>query len=120
MYAVSQSVIFIIGKIKMLCDTKFHTTIYIPNRDDVSLIKEGEEQKKKMYRALCTLNHPATADVINQLNIPAGFTVNQKTPLRVLHRRPLLTRLRQIFSVKAYIHESKSLSVYKNMLIKTK
>lgn len=61
-----------------------------------------------MYRALCTLKNPATIDIMKRLNIPTGFTVNQKTPLRVLHRRPLLTRPRQIFNVKAYIYEKNS------------
>lgn len=76
---------------------------YYFNRDDLVHIKEGEEQKKKLYRALCILKEPVTREIINKLNIPDGFLVQQKTPLRVLHRRPLLTRPRQIYSVKAYV-----------------
>lgn len=72
-------------------------------REELVHIKTGEEQKKKIYQALCVLDTPATADIIRKLDIPNGFLVQQQTPLRVLHRRPLLTRPRQIFSVKGKI-----------------
>lgn len=68
-------------------------------------IKTGEEQKRKFYRALCILNEPATLEIMQKLNIPDGFLIQQQTPLRVLHRRPLLPRPRQIYSVKAYLHK---------------
>lgn len=70
-------------------------------------IKTGEEQKRKFYRALCVLDVPVTVDIIQKLQIPDGFLVQQQTPLRVLHRRPLLTRPRQIYSVKGFLHRGK-------------
>ena len=73
-------------------------------------IKEGEEFKKKHYRALCSLKEPATVEDLQKLDIPEGFTINQITPLRVLHRRPLLTRPRNIYSVKAYVDKGMSLA----------
>lgn len=69
----------------------------------MSHIKLGEESKKKIYRALCKLEKPATVETLEKLNIPSGVTINQMTPLRVLHRRPLLVRPRQVYSVKAYV-----------------
>lgn len=73
-------------------------------REDLAHIKTGEEEKKKFYRALCVLETPATIDIIRKLDISNSFTVQQKTPLRVLHRRPLLTRPREIYSVKGFIY----------------
>lgn len=74
-------------------------------REELVHIKHGEEQKRKFYRALCVLNAPVTVDIMQKLQIPDGFLVQQQTPLRVLHRRPLLTRPRQIYSVKGYVHK---------------
>lgn len=70
-------------------------------------IKSGEESKKKMYRALCILNEPATVEILKKLNICQPFTVNQWTPLRVLHRRPLHLRPRTIYNVTTYVNKSK-------------
>lgn len=70
-------------------------------------IKTGEEFKKKHYRALCVLNEPVTVEILQKLNIPDGFLLQQMTPLRVLHRRPFLTRSRQIYSVKGYVQKGK-------------
>lgn len=67
----------------------------------------GEEKKKKIYQALCILKEPATVETMQKLNIPDGFLLQQMTPLRVLHRRPFLTRPRQIYSVKGYIYKGK-------------
>lgn len=72
-------------------------------REELKYLKMGEEQKKKFYRALCVLKTPANVELIKRLDIPNGFLVQQQTPLRVVHRRPLLTRPRQIFSLKGFI-----------------
>lgn len=74
-------------------------------RDELVHIKTGEENKRKFYRALCILKEPATVETMQKLDIPNGFIVQQPTPLRVLHRRPLLTRPRQIHSVKGYVQK---------------
>lgn len=70
-------------------------------------IRQGEESKEKVYRALCVLKESATVEVMQKLDIPDGFTIDQLTPLRVLHRRPLLKRPRRIYSVKARVDRGK-------------
>lgn len=72
-------------------------------REHLAHIKVGEEQKKKIYRALCVLKYPVNMEILGKLDIPKSFVVQQKTPLRVLHRRPLLVRPREIFSVKGFM-----------------
>ncbi|XP_053960994.1 putative tRNA pseudouridine synthase Pus10 [Anastrepha ludens] len=72
-------------------------------REDLSHIKMGEEQKRKCYRALCQLSRPVTTDILKKLNLEQGFEIQQKTPIRVLHRRPLHTRPRTVYSLKASV-----------------
>lgn len=84
--------------------TSIDLFIFVFDRDDLKHIKTGEENKKKIYRALCVLRQPATVEVLQRLNVPDGFTIDQLTPLRVLHRRPLLSRPRRIYSVRARVH----------------
>ncbi|XP_017046322.1 putative tRNA pseudouridine synthase Pus10 [Drosophila ficusphila] len=72
-------------------------------REELTHIKTGEEQKKKFYRALCVLKEPVSVEILNKLQIPQSFDIQQKTPIRVLHRRPLHTRPRTIYSVKAKV-----------------
>ncbi|KAH8412865.1 hypothetical protein KR009_006352 [Drosophila setifemur] len=72
-------------------------------REELSHIKTGEEQKRKFYRALCVLKEPVTVEILEKLQIPDSFDIQQKTPIRVLHRRPLHTRPRTIYSVKARV-----------------
>ncbi|XP_067626267.1 putative tRNA pseudouridine synthase Pus10 [Eurosta solidaginis] len=79
--------------------------LQIVKREDLTHIKMGEEQKRKCYRALCQLDSPATVGILEMLNVTKGFEIQQKTPIRVLHRRPLLTRPRSIYSLKASVCE---------------
>ncbi|XP_016968713.1 putative tRNA pseudouridine synthase Pus10 [Drosophila biarmipes] len=72
-------------------------------REELTHIKTGEEQKKKFYRALCALKEPVTKEILVKLQISVSFDIQQKTPIRVLHRRPLHTRPRTIYSVKARV-----------------
>lgn len=64
-------------------------------------LKEGEDTKTKTYRALCLCRSepPPSLDALNKIS---SLEIVQKTPVRVLHRRPLATRPRMIHSVKAY------------------
>lgn len=72
------------------------------HREDLHQIKMGEEDKKKIYRALCICEGQVTIDMLEKLQIDNEFEIQQWTPLRVLHRRTLMKRPRTIFSVKAY------------------
>ncbi|XP_053684571.1 putative tRNA pseudouridine synthase Pus10 isoform X2 [Sabethes cyaneus] len=76
--------------------------LQLVEREELVHIKQGEEDKKKFYRALCVLKKPVTNEVVDALNINEPFVIEQWTPLRVLHRRPLLSRSRTVYSVKAF------------------
>ncbi|KAI9306140.1 hypothetical protein BJ944DRAFT_160427 [Cunninghamella echinulata] len=70
--------------------------------DDTKIIKEGEEKKRKTYRALVWLSEPLTQDIIDKCN-KAGeseFITYQKTPIRVFQRRGAAVREKTIHSLK--------------------
>lgn len=58
-------------------------------------MKEGEESKTKGYSALC-IAWGVDMDKLKRVSERAPLTINQKTPVRVLHRRPLATRPKTI------------------------
>ncbi|XP_045538485.1 putative tRNA pseudouridine synthase Pus10 [Papilio machaon] len=91
-------------------------------KDDLILLKKGEETKTKTYEAICIkLTHsefdqidPVTPVTVTDVDIErintyrntaegdeARIEISQATPIRVLHRRPLLTRTRHIIEVHA-------------------
>ncbi|XP_013790475.2 putative tRNA pseudouridine synthase Pus10, partial [Limulus polyphemus] len=70
-------------------------------KEDIHMLKEGEEEKRKMYSAVCIMNRPLTKDDIEQLTGLKNVKIQQKTPLRVLHRRPLAVRERVIYEMLA-------------------
>ncbi|KAJ1885945.1 hypothetical protein LPJ66_009872, partial [Kickxella alabastrina] len=61
---------------------------------DTSIIKEGEEHKTKHYCALVWFARPLDETTLCEINRlgEAPLVLQQKTPLRVLHRRAPLTR----------------------------
>lgn len=61
-----------------------------------------------MYRALCVTNQPVTVELLNKLNNCQEFTIDQITPIRVLHRRPWRKRQRKIYEIKATINEGET------------
>ncbi|KAK0090793.1 hypothetical protein PV325_003813 [Microctonus aethiopoides] len=69
---------------------------------DLQKLKEGENVKTKCYRALCILRHKSK-DAINleQLSNMKNIKIIQKTPIRVLHRRPLTPRTRLLREMRA-------------------
>ncbi|KPI96319.1 Putative tRNA pseudouridine synthase Pus10 [Papilio xuthus] len=91
-------------------------------KDDLALLKKGEETKTKTYEAICIKltcsefdqidpNAPITVTDVDlkrintyrntPLSNKARIEISQATPIRVLHRRPLLTRIRHIIDVHA-------------------
>lgn len=78
--------------------------LQIVTREDTKHVKCGEEQKKKIYRALCCCvnEKEVPQSVIDKINaVDKEFVIEQATPIRVLHRRTLLKRPRSIYSVHA-------------------
>lgn len=63
-------------------------------------VKTGEEEKVKIYSAYCIMSG-ANASVdwakLESLSSKCPIVLQQKTPIRVLHRRSLATRERSIF-----------------------
>lgn len=86
--------------------------LQIVKREELIHIKMGEEQKRKCYRALCQIDIKVTVDILKRLDFQNGFEIQQKTPIRVLHRRPLHTRPRVVHSLKATVCRQ-----HKNLII---
>uniref|UniRef100_A0A3Q2Y4D9 tRNA pseudouridine(55) synthase n=1 Tax=Hippocampus comes TaxID=109280 RepID=A0A3Q2Y4D9_HIPCM len=70
-------------------------------RDAASRMKEGEEEKTKSYRALVWTQKSIREDDVAFVNRIEDLRVDQKTPLRVLHRRALAVRQRLVHSMSA-------------------
>ncbi|XP_076035082.1 pseudouridine synthase 10 isoform X2 [Oratosquilla oratoria] len=73
--------------------------LQIVSKSDISNLKEGEEEKTKSYCALCIIPEGHDSQLLDQLKDIKSLTLHQKTPLRVLHRRPLATRNRAIYKL---------------------
>ncbi|KYM97355.1 PREDICTED: putative tRNA pseudouridine synthase Pus10 [Cyphomyrmex costatus] len=72
------------------------------SRFDLKKLKEGENVKTKFYRALCVCRD-VNGDLpqLECLNKLENIKIIQRTPLRVLHRRPLSPRTRIIYKMRA-------------------
>nr|XP_047132390.1 tRNA pseudouridine synthase Pus10 isoform X2 [Hydra vulgaris] len=71
--------------------------LQVMHRGAIQKLKEGEEEKKKLYRARIWCPLPISAEKIDSVCILKNIVLMQKTPIRVLHRRPLITRERTIY-----------------------
>lgn len=80
--------------------------LQIVSRDAMGRMKEGEEEKTKTYRALVWTQKPIQKEDISFLNDIKELTLDQKTPLRVLHRRALAVRPRVIHSMSSEYKDS--------------
>lgn len=76
--------------------------LQIVDKKDLKNLKEGEEEKTKAYCALCIAPKGYDSSNLEALSKMPQLVVHQRTPLRVLHRRPLATRPRAILSMKAH------------------
>ena len=63
------------------------------------LLKEGEEKKKKHYRALVWSSQPVSQSAVVSLSSTHDLKIAQKTPIRVLHRRSVATRERMVYTM---------------------
>ena len=74
-------------------------SLQLIDKDKTMAIKHGEETKRKQYSALIETEKDITTDQLDCLNDVKELVISQKTPIRVLHRRALLTRQRIIHSM---------------------
>ncbi|CAL7940903.1 unnamed protein product [Xylocopa violacea] len=78
------------------------SNLKVLSRLDLKRLKEGENIKTKFYRALCLCRNTSKTMVpLEQLNHLKRIKIIQKTPVRVLHRRPLSPRERLIYEMRA-------------------
>lgn len=70
-------------------------------REELIHIKAGEESKTKEYEALCVCEKVVTEEMLEKINNCGSIDLEQETPIRVLHRRPLATRKRTVHNMKA-------------------
>jgi tRNA pseudouridine synthase 10 len=61
-----------------------------------AFLKQGEEEKRKEYSALVWTPDKLTQEMLDKLGEMKDTVIQQKTPIRVLHRRSLATRARTI------------------------
>ncbi|KAM9770628.1 tRNA pseudouridine synthase Pus10 isoform 2-T2 [Menidia menidia] len=80
--------------------------LQIVTREAMSRMKEGEEEKTKSYTALVWTQRPIQQEDIAFIDDIKDLTLDQKTPLRVLHRRALAIRQRVIHSMNARFLDS--------------
>ncbi|KFP80327.1 Putative tRNA pseudouridine synthase Pus10 [Acanthisitta chloris] len=80
--------------------------LQLVTREAIGRMKEGEEEKTKTYSALIWTDKAIQKEDIAFLDDIKELKLEQKTPLRVLHRRPLAVRCRLIHTMTAeYIDE---------------
>lgn len=80
--------------------------LQIVTRDAVAHMKVGEEEKTKCYSALVWTEKSIQKEDIVFLDDLKELKLDQRTPLRVLHRRPLAVRTRVIHTMKTdYVDE---------------
>ena len=68
-------------------------------KDSSTLLKQGEEEKKKIYSALVWTEGEMTQDRLKVLDENTNLVLKQKTPIRVLHRRTLAVREKVVYSM---------------------
>ncbi|XP_071438297.1 tRNA pseudouridine synthase Pus10 isoform X2 [Pithys albifrons albifrons] len=77
--------------------------LQLVTREAIGRMKEGEEEKTKTYSALIWTDKAIQREDIEFLDGIKELQLEQKTPLRVLHRRPLAVRCRRIHAMSAQL-----------------
>lgn len=75
--------------------------IQVVSKDSTSVLKDNEDDKMKTYIAMCWSRDTLSDDRLASLDKLSDIELHQKTPIRVLHRRTLATRLRTVYRVSA-------------------
>lgn len=109
-------------KIPQLTDEEYHTLQDLINEkaekniwvldlqgikdDERAILKDGETNKKKCYRAVAWVPKPITKEDLKVFEGIKDLKLDQKTPIRVLHRRSLAVREKMIHSIHCeYVNE---------------
>lgn len=93
-------------KIQSFINLKHEGKIHIRDLQIVSkesvakYLKEGEDSKTKQYRALCCCSRVLTTEDVDKIESLGGLDIDQRTPIRVLHRRTISSRRRRIQRIK--------------------
>ena len=75
--------------------------LQLSNKSTYNKIKKEENAKIKKYLAVIYCNKKIEKNIIdNLIKENDNLTINQITPIRVLHQRPLKERIRQIIALK--------------------
>ena len=74
--------------------------LQVVDRASCEKLKEGEEEKRKCYCALVRCPEGVLPIDVCSLERQKNLILQQKTPVRVLHRRPLVTRERTVYSLR--------------------
>ncbi|KAK6620519.1 hypothetical protein RUM43_010810 [Polyplax serrata] len=89
----------------------FVRDLQVVQKEDLIHIKTGEESKTKTYTCFCLIKvkHESEKEELKTKLLELGnikdLVIQQKTPIRVLHRRPLAIRPRTIYWMEAKFHE---------------
>jgi len=68
-------------------------------KSGLEIMKKGEEEKSKRYTAKLWCPVEISDEQIRLINLNTELVLNQNTPIRVLHRRALATRLRTVHEI---------------------
>ncbi|XP_021347357.1 putative tRNA pseudouridine synthase Pus10 [Mizuhopecten yessoensis] len=75
--------------------------LQIVTKEATNNLKEGEMEKTKTYSALCWSAAVLPQEKLEEISSMTNVVLHQKTPIRVLHRRPLATRERTVYTMSA-------------------
>ncbi|MEM3526616.1 MAG: hypothetical protein QXV37_04300, partial [Candidatus Jordarchaeaceae archaeon] len=77
------------------------------NKEEVRRIKVLSQTSTKTYRALVEVKDPVTLEKLELLKTKlSGEIIRQKTPIRVLHRRANLVRMKKVYKIDYKILDS--------------
>lgn len=105
-------------------DDVFVRDLQVVPKEDLIHIKLGEETKTKTYTCFCLFKLenekeiPEFKEKLKKLSDIKDLVIQQKTPIRVLHRRPLATRCRTIYWLEAHFHEIKNEHLFFKLKLK--
>lgn len=81
-------------------------------KEQCLVLKDAETNKTKTYKALVWTEDEVSEEQLHKLADVKDVKIFQKTPLRVLHRRPLAVRERCIYSMKPERLDSHSFNLF--------